>query len=113
MGIAILEQKVAAGQQILINTIANRNTEWFDATTGQVMPRPVLAVPAELTTPVNTSAEAFELPACKMVFTGPVGVEYEHPGGPFTVGFTIPGTYTIKAEPFPAQPFTITLTVTA
>ena len=86
-------------------------TTLFDGTV--IVPRPVLDLPAAREAPVGGEAPAFELPACTLRFDGPVGVEYEHPGGPFSVGFTIPGTYTIKGEAFPAQAFTLTLTVTA
>lgn len=112
MGIAFLETKVAAGQRILINVLADPVTEWFDAATGQIRVRPVLEVPATLTSSVNSTGETFELPACSVTFDGPISMVYEHPGGPFAVGFTMPGTYTIKAEPFPYRAFTTVLTVT-
>ncbi|BAQ50279.1 hypothetical protein [Methylobacterium aquaticum] len=111
MGLAIIEAQQRAGERILINVLPDRDTEWFDGTV--IVPRPVLDLPAALEAPVGGEAPAFELPACTLRFDGPVSVEYEHPGGPFSVGFTIPGTYTIKGEAFPAQAFTLTLTVTA
>lgn len=113
MGIAIIEQKQAAGELILANVIVDRDSEWFDTRTNEIRPRPALELPASLEASAGMLTAPFELPACTLVFSGPVGVEYEHPGGPFKVGFTIPGTYTIKGEAFPARPFALTLEVTA
>lgn len=63
---------------------------------------------------VREPATIADLPAATVTFEGPVRGRYEHPGGAgLMVGWTVPGTYTVTVEAFPALPATFTLTVGA
>lgn len=66
--------------------------------------RPILPVGEEATLP--------GVPTCTVKFAGPVSGTHEHEGGDLEIGFTVPGTYTISFEAFPALPAAFTLTVT-
>nr|WP_273288399.1 hypothetical protein [Methylorubrum populi] len=54
-----------------------------------------------------------DLAPASVTFEGPVKGQHEHPGGDLVVGWTVPGTYTVTIEAFPALPATFTLTVGA
>ena len=62
---------------------------------------------------VREPATLADLPAAKVTFDGPVKGAHQHPGGDLVVGWTVPGTYTVCVEAFPALPATFTLTVGA
>ena len=61
---------------------------------------------------VREAATIADLPAATVTFEGPVRGRYEHPGGAgLMVGWTVPGTYTVRIEAFPYLPAEFTLTV--
>lgn len=62
---------------------------------------------------VREPATLADLPAAKVTFDGPVKGAHQHPGGDLVVGWTVPGTYAVCVEAFPALPATFTLTVGA
>lgn len=66
--------------------------------------RPILPAGEEATLP--------GVPACTVTFAGPVSGTHEHEGGDLEIGFTVPGTYAISFEAFPAMPVALTLTIT-
>lgn len=72
-------------------------TEGFDKT--EVSPR--------------EAATLRDVPAAKVSFKGPVKGTHQHPGGDLVVGWTVPGTYTVCIEAFPALPASFEIKVGA
>lgn len=79
---------------------------------GVVRPRPVLdAAFDQLELAPYEEASIAELPAGQVSFTGPVTGEVEHEGGPFEIGWTVPGDYTVTIRCWPHMPATFSFTV--
>lgn len=70
-------------------------TEGFDKT--EVAPR--------------EAATLADLPAATVSFEGAMKGTHRHPGGDLLIGWTLPGTYTVRIEAFPYLPAEFTLTV--
>lgn len=119
-GIYFTEQEIARGERMLIvdsafedEAVRDRSYVRVDLKTPKVAERPVFDRTFNLTElPVREEASLLRVPACTVRFEGPVSGTHEHPGGTLKVGFTLPGTYTISFEAFPAMPCTHELTVT-
>lgn len=62
---------------------------------------------------VREPATLADLPAAVVTFEGPVKGRHEHKGGDLVVGWTVPGTYTVRVEAFPYLPAEFVLTVGA
>lgn len=118
--IGFTEQEIAAGARLLI-----AEGDWGD--TGYRAGRyvdlsgdaPVIAERPEFEgrfdrpiLPAGGETRLPGAPAGTVRFTGPVSGTHEHEGGDLEIGFTVPGTYTISFEAFPALPVALTLTVT-
>jgi hypothetical protein len=62
---------------------------------------------------VREPATMVGLPPASVTFDGPVKGRHAHEGGDLVVGWTVPGTYTVCVEAFPALPAIFALTVGA
>ncbi|MRI54061.1 hypothetical protein D8770_08860 [Methylobacterium sp. DB1607] len=62
---------------------------------------------------VRGAATMVELPSASVTFDGPVKGRHTHEGGDLVVGWTVPGTYTVLIEAFPALPATFEIKVGA
>lgn len=62
---------------------------------------------------VREPATISDLAPAAVTFDGPVKGRHTHEGGDLVVGWTVPGTYTVCVEAFPALPAVFTLTVGA
>jgi len=60
---------------------------------------------------LREAATLADLPAATVSFEGPMKGTHRHPGGDLVVGWTLPGTYTVRIEAFPYLPAEFTLTV--
>ncbi len=53
---------------------------------------------------VREAATLLDVSAGRVTFDGPTKGAHQHPGGDLAVGWTVPGTYTVTVEAFPALP---------
>ncbi|MGW5961019.1 hypothetical protein [Methylorubrum thiocyanatum] len=60
---------------------------------------------------VREAATLPDVPAATVSFEGPMKGTHRHPGGDLVVGWTLPGTYTVRIEAFPYLPAEFKLTV--
>lgn len=77
-----------------------------------LLPRPIVTGLSESYAAVTGEEVTItEVPACDFEVSGPISGSYQHPGGPLVVGFTVPGDYTISADPWPHLAFSVSLKV--
>lgn len=113
MGFGIIQMLRIQGQRLAVG-FGETATHWIDVETGsvEIVERPVLDVPAELTAAAMEEAVIPDLPPCTVSFDGPQTGSQVHEGGDLAIGFVVPGTYRLSAEPFPYRAFALTMTVT-
>lgn len=83
-----------------------------DARAPVLRPRPALGRGFDKTEiAVREPATISDLAPASVSFDGPVKGRHEHPGGDLVVGWTVPGSYTVTVEAWPALPAIFALTV--
>lgn len=115
-GIAFIQgEKIQGGRIIEGDGEGRETTHWVDDADGvpTLKERPVLTeVPTTLKVKPGVEAVIPGLPPCKLSFTGPLKGEQHHGTlGYALIGFRVPGTYRITAEPWPYRLITIELKV--
>lgn len=111
----ILAEKIQGTRIIEGDGEGKEQTHWVDAENGTptLTERPTLAdIPPTLTVKPGVEAVIPGLPPCEINFTGPLnGKQHNTSLGDVLIGFRVPGTYRIAAEPWPYRPISIELKV--
>lgn len=116
MGLAFILGEKIQGVRIIEGEGEGREaTHYVDAEDGnpELVERPVLTeIPATLKVAPGVEARIPGLPPCTIRFTGPLKGEQPHPAlGDALIGFRVPGTYRLTAEPWPYRDIEIELKV--
>lgn len=90
-----------------------KETHYVDLSGGARLRKRRLFVPQfDTLGPTPGEAATIDVPApCLVTVTGPVEHRMRHPGGPLSIGFAVPGTYTVRIDAAPYRPAEFTLTV--
>lgn len=111
----ILAEKIQGTRIIEGDGVGKEDTHYVDDADGAptLTERPTLTeVPTTLKVKPGVEAVIPGLPPCKLSFTGPLKGEQHHGTlGDALIGFRVPGTYRITAEPWPYRPISIELKV--
>lgn len=104
-----------AGQRVVLG-LGHWTTHWVDGepddVAGVIRLRELLALAPDTLTPAPSQEVSIpDVPAAKVIVSGPVSGEYDHEGGELKIGWTIPGEYSVTIRAFPYLDTTLTLTV--
>lgn len=105
------ELRADAGELIILGHGA-RSTHFVDRENDDaIVERPMLGAFSRTQMRAGEGATLDDLPACTVSWTGPISGSEEHPGGPYEIGWTVSGTYTLTIDAWPYQAVEITFTI--